>query len=216
MFWVVAWDTRHVSSHLAVASAIVSTRHSLWHVCAGVIQSICQTSPYWYFSHSPPNQKGFNCLSCLIATCFTIMVNLFNSVHGQAHASMMHLYAHLYVASVLWWHEVSLTRGEFVAFFFSYWPLWSGLNNHQSTLPNLQKLFKHNSSDTDQQLSLTESSSKHLLLKIIIIIISKIKKISSLKAVTLFKGNMSNALTVLQFLIIFLNHFRKNFQNSFD
>lgn len=51
MSHVVAWDTRYVSSHLVVASTIVSTWHLPRQVWESVIKSICQASPYLHFNH---------------------------------------------------------------------------------------------------------------------------------------------------------------------
>lgn len=40
-FWAVAWSVGYVSSHLVIASTIVSTCHLLWRVCGSVISSSC-------------------------------------------------------------------------------------------------------------------------------------------------------------------------------
>lgn len=83
MFLVVAWGKGYVSSHLVVSSIIVSTCCLSGRAWGSVIWPICQISPYLYFSHPHPYQRGFKRLACLIAAYFTFMNSLCNSVNGS-------------------------------------------------------------------------------------------------------------------------------------
>lgn len=97
--------TRYISSNLVVASTTVNIGCLPWYVYRSMIKSTCQMSLYLYFSHCPPDQIDFIFLVCLIAanvlqswiTCAIIFMIKSTSLS----------WAHLQIASLPWWPEVS-------------------------------------------------------------------------------------------------------------
>lgn len=79
VFWAVLWGLQPSSGAL----------HHCRHVTLALVGlqecdvSDWQASPYLYFDHHPPHHRGFTHLALLdCSTCFTVMDNLGDGVHG--------------------------------------------------------------------------------------------------------------------------------------
>jgi len=97
--WCSGWWHGQWDRSPAIRWCIVGTWCLSWRVCGGVIESVCQASPYLYFSHRPLYHWGFTCLACLIAA------HVSHSWITCVIVSTSQSWARL--ASLLWWTEVS-------------------------------------------------------------------------------------------------------------